>query len=64
MDHQFIAKVYCNEEEIAHRTGEDIDLLYAWMLQQVGENFGDVHGEIIDNKTNQVVRKFRKAGIE
>ena len=64
MDDLYSAKVYCNEEVIAHKTGDDIEQLYIWMLGQTGGNFGDVHGEIIDNKTKKIIKTFRKSDIE
>ncbi|KTC79162.1 hypothetical protein OQJ13_14635 [Legionella sp. PATHC035] len=64
MNTQFTANVYCKEERIATQTGTDIDQLYAWMLIQVNGYFGDIRGEIIDNKTHKTIRTFRKAPIE
>ena len=64
MKYLFTAKVYCNEEKIAYQSGDDIELLHAWMLGQVKDNFGDVHGKIIDNKTKKIVRTFRKSDVE
>lgn len=64
MSEQFTASVYCKEERIATQTGNDIDQLYTWMLIQVNGHFDDIRGEIIDNKTNNIVRTFRKAPIE
>ncbi|KTD27162.1 MULTISPECIES: hypothetical protein [Legionella] len=61
MGKQYTANAYCNEEKIATKEGDDIDQLYAWMVLQANGNFGDVHGEIIDNTTNKIVRKFQKA---
>lgn len=64
MSEQFTANVYCKEERVATQTGNDIDQLYAWMLIQVNGHFDDIRGEIIDNQTNNTVRRFRKAPIE
>ncbi|WP_028388404.1 hypothetical protein [Legionella fairfieldensis] len=64
MNHQYTACVYCNEEKIATKMGDDVDKLYVWMLLQVNGNFGDVHGEIINNDTEEIVRTFRKSNIE
>ncbi len=58
---KFTAKVYCNEEMIASKTGDDIDDLFAWMIGHEAGNFGDVHGQIIDNNTLEVVKVFRKS---
>lgn len=61
MRQQYTANAYCNEEKIAAREGDNIDLLYAWIILQANGKFGDVHGEVIDNTTNKVVRTFQKA---
>ncbi|MGL5741609.1 MAG: hypothetical protein ACRCXC_03170 [Legionella sp.] len=64
MNEQFTATVYCNEERIVAKNGNDFEQLYTWMLIQVNGVFGEIHGEIIDNTTRAVVRRFRKAPIE
>jgi hypothetical protein len=61
---QYTANAYCNEEKIATQCGDDIDMLYAWMLLQANGNFGDVHGEIIDNITQEVIRTFQKTYLD
>ncbi|MGC1183249.1 hypothetical protein [Legionella sp.] len=60
MNTHYIANVYCNEEKIASQSGDDIEQLNAWMLLQANGNFGDVHGEIIDMTTQEVVKTFQK----
>ena len=64
MSGQFTASVYCKDERIAIQSGDDIDQLYAWMLIQVNDTYGDIHGEIVDNITKKTVRTFCKAPIE
>jgi hypothetical protein len=61
---QYTANLYCNEDIIATNTGDDVDTLYAWMIARVDGNFGDVHGEIIDNNTQEIVKKFQKTYID
>lgn len=58
---KYTAKIYLAKDEIEDSTGDDIDELYAWMLTRAEGQFGNVHGEIIDNKTKKIVRQFRKA---
>ena len=60
MTHKFTAKLYLDKDDIAENVGDDVDRLYTWMLAQADEKFGDVHGEVINNATGEVVRKFRK----
>ena len=64
MNEQFTAIVYCKNEKIATQTGNDIDQLYAWMLIQGSSHFGEIHGKIIENKTQKTIRTFCKAPIE
>lgn len=64
MNTHYTATLYCKDEKIATETGDDIDELYTWLLVQVDGKFGDIHGEVCDNNTLKIVRKFRKAPIE
>jgi hypothetical protein len=64
MTNQYTASVYSGQEKIAEQTGDNVEKLYAWMLLQGHEQFGEVHGDIIDNTSKEVIRTFRKAAIE
>ncbi|MFO9703130.1 hypothetical protein SDC03_00205 [Legionella pneumophila serogroup 1] len=64
MSEQYAAKIYCGADEIAQQSGENVDQLYVWMLTYVEKISGKIHGEIIDNMTNQVVNQFNKQSIE
>lgn len=61
MKHKYTAKIYLEKDEMMHNLGDDIDELYTWMLTLAEGQFGNVHGEIVDNHTQEIVRKFRKA---
>lgn len=61
MSHKYTAKLYIGDEEIEDKSGENLDDLYSWLLSQAEDKFGNAHGKIIDNQSNQVVREFRKA---
>ena len=61
MGFKYTAKIYFDEGEIAHESGNDADELYTWMLMKAQGKFGNFNGEIIDNKTGKVVKSFRKA---
>ncbi len=63
-EQEYTASVYCSEEQIAQQEGNDIDELYTWMLIQGNSHYGDIHGEIIENKTQKTIRTFRKSAIE
>jgi hypothetical protein len=64
MDKQFTATVYCQNEAIASKAGDDLDKLYTWMLIQVNGHSNDIRGEIIDNQTHAILRTFCKTAIE
>lgn len=61
MTHKYTAKIYFDEGEVEHETGDDADELYTWMLMKTQGKFGNFNGEIIDNKTGKVIKSFRKA---
>lgn len=58
---RYTAKVYVDEDEIAHESGNDVDELYTWMLLKAEGKFGNFHGHVVDNKTGKVIKSFRKA---
>lgn len=60
MTFKYTATIYFDDDEVAHESGNDIDELYNWMLIKTQGNFGNFNGEITDNKTGKVLRKFRK----
>ncbi len=64
MNAKYTASIYCSEEEISTKAGDDIDELYTWMLLQGCENIGDIRGKIIDNTTQEIIRTFCKAAVE
>jgi hypothetical protein len=61
MSYKYSAKIYVDDSEIEHNSGDDLDKLYTWLLTVAQGKFGDVSGEVIDNKTQKVVKKFRKS---
>lgn len=58
---RYTARIYFDEGEVAHEEGEDMEELHNWMLLKAQGKFGNFNGEIIDNKTQKVVKSFRKA---
>lgn len=65
MKHSYLAKLYLGNNKSIDNAGDDLEQLYVWMLSQAaGENSDDVHGEIIDNKTLETVRTFRKCTVD
>ena len=61
MPFRYTAKIYFDEGEVDHESGDDVDELYNWMLIKTQGKFGNFNGEIIENKTGKVVKSFRKA---
>ncbi|MHB1949792.1 MAG: hypothetical protein ACYCQI_16970 [Gammaproteobacteria bacterium] len=62
--YKYVAKIYFGSEEISNQSGNDVEALYVWMLTQANGNPSDIHGEIIDNETSEVIRRFRKSPSE
>ena len=58
---RYIAKIYFDDDEVAHESGNDIDELYNWMLIKAQGKFGNFNGEIIEIKTGKVIKSFRKS---
>lgn len=55
----YTAKIYFDDDEVAEESGDDIDVLYNWMLTNTQGKFGNFHGAIFDNKTGEVVKTFK-----
>jgi hypothetical protein len=60
MQHKYDAKIYFGEKIVLYTTGDDIEQLYVWMLSNSDKHMGFIHGEIIDNQSHEVVKKFKK----
>lgn len=58
---RYTATIYCNDKEIAHQDGNDVDELHAWMLAKSEGKFGGLHGEVTDKKSGESIRSFKKA---
>lgn len=65
LKHTYIAKLYLGNDKVLDNAGDDLEQLYVWMLSLAAdESSDDIHGEIIDNKTQEIVRKFRNCTID
>ena len=64
MKNKYIAKLYFGNKDVMDMAGDDVEKLYIWLLTQANGKMGDVHGEIIDSKTQEVVKQFRKCPPE
>lgn len=54
----YTAKVYFDTFEIANRSGDNLELLFIWMLSQVQGKFGNLSGKLTNNKTHFIEREF------
>ena len=61
MEFRYTAKIYVDEGEVESESGDNADELYTWMLMKTQGKFGNLNGEITDNKTGKVVHSFRKS---
>lgn len=58
---RYTARIYIDTTEVEKESGDNLDELYNWMLVKAQGKFGNLHGEVVDNKTGDVVKSFRKA---
>lgn len=61
MQFKYTAKIYFDDDEVAHESGNDVDELYNWMLMRAEGKFGNFNGEIVDNKSGKIIKGFRKS---
>lgn len=64
MEHRYIAKIYLGDTEEETKNGDDIEILNNWMVSHINGNSNTLHGEIIDNETKEIVRRFKKTPID
>ena len=60
----YTAKLYEGEQEILHKSGDDIDALYVWMLAQAHGKAGNFSGDIINDATKEIIKHFKKGHEE
>lgn len=61
---RYTAKIYFDDKVVDQQSGDDVDELYNWMLVKAQGKFGNLNGEIIDNKTKKVLKSFVKSPTE
>lgn len=64
MTQRYTARIYADENPIMQSSGDDVEKLYIWMLAQVHSTPGDIRGEIINNATKEIIRRFKKTPID
>lgn len=64
MNAQYTATLYSGEEQFAKQIGNNVDELYTWMLIHANGHAGELHGKIIDNQSQEILKTFRTAPIE
>ena len=60
----YTATIFTGQKEYKRKSGDDLEILYTWMLAEVQNKFGGFHGHIAHNKTGEIVRKFRTCAPE
>lgn len=58
MKHKYIAKVYV-DDEIVETSGDNVEELIVWMNGQAESSFNEIKGDIIDNKTHQIIKSIQ-----
>ena len=58
MKHQYTAKMYLDDDEVIENSGDDLEQLSVWMDEQAESAFSTIKGEILDNKTHEVIKRF------
>lgn len=59
MKHKYTAKVYVSDDEIIETSGDNVEELILWMNSQAEASFSEIKGDIIDNKTHQIVKSVQ-----
>lgn len=57
----YTANLYVGESIVSSKEGDDENALYEWLLTKAQGVFGDVRGEVVDNKTSKIVQRFKKS---
>ncbi|MCP0914896.1 MULTISPECIES: hypothetical protein [Legionella] len=60
----YTAVLSIDSQEIARKTGNDMEELYIWMLSQAHGKTGHFYGYIVDNETKERVKSFRTNSVE
>lgn len=59
MHQNYTAKLTTNADEIIENSDDNLDSLITWVQKQMETSMGEMQGDIIDNKTHQVVKHFQ-----
>ena len=62
----YTAKLCCGKKPVETKSGDDAEELFIWMLSLANGpvDIDGIHGEVVENKTNKIVRQFKKAPPE
>ncbi|ASQ46365.1 hypothetical protein clem_09070 [Legionella clemsonensis] len=60
----YTARLYFDNSEITTCSGNNLESLFIWMLTQVQGKFGNLHGQITNNKTQAIEKKFRTCSYD
>jgi len=64
MQTRYTAKFYLGNKLILEQSSDHVDELYHWLLSTAQGKLGDIKGEIIDNKTQEIIKRLKKIPAE
>lgn len=59
MKHKYAAKIHFQDGETLVNSGDDVEELINWINNQAEASFDEVNGEILDIKTQQIVKHIQ-----
>ncbi|CEK09648.1 hypothetical protein [Legionella hackeliae] len=59
----YTATVYFGSHGFSQKSGNNLDGLFIWMLNQGDQHFGAFSGQIINNLDKVIEKKFKKNAI-
>lgn len=59
MLNKYTAKVHFSDGEVIESSGDNLEQLQAWIYTQGEVSSDEVKGEILDNKTHQIIKKIQ-----
>lgn len=60
----YTAKIYFDDFEIMNRSGNDLEVLFIWMLSQAQGELGNLSGQITNNKSKLIEKEFQACAYD
>ena len=64
MDNKYTATLYCNNQKLITRSGDNFRKIRVSLLVLLEESITGAYGMITDNDDGSIVQKYRKAVID